>query len=391
MLPLTSRRRARRRTVNRRILTFGGALLVTVLVIGGLTQVSRNSGPYDAQMSRSFATQVSVLAFSSNATASSVHHLLAKLGSQSRLALQAELDAAVQQTSQVESRAATLAAPAPPGAAARNFATVFSDRAEAVLQLRGAIDGMLGMHPLSVAGSLKGSASTVSTPTLLSSTQATNRIAAAGALLSRSDRSYAAVRRALARTPGHARLPRSVWVTDVQMWQAGAVATQVDLAESSSTLAATTELALSSVRLSPPALPPPTGTSTAGVSILSPTDSVTVSVVLSNLGSVDEPRATVHISLTSSSSGRTSVLTRVVGVAASRSVTLASAHFVVKAGHSYQLSVSITLPPAQTVTTNTSVSQLLEIAPNSPPTTTTTTPAATTTTTVAATTTTAAK
>jgi hypothetical protein len=386
MLPLTSRRRARRRSVNRRLVTFGGALLVTVLVVGGLTQVDRNSGPYNAQMSRSFAAQVTVLADASNATASSVRHLMANLSGQSRLTLQAELDGAVQQTSQVEGRASLLATPAPPGDSAGDIAATFSDRAEAMSQLRGAIDGMLGMHPLAVAGSLTGSASIVSTPTLLSFTQATDRIAAAGALLSRSDQRYAAVRRALARAPGHARLPVSVWVSNAQLWQAGAVATQVDQAESSTTLAASTELVLSSVRLSPPALPAPSGTPTPGMSTLSPTDSVTVTVVLANLGSVDEPRATVHISLTSETPGRSYSVTRVAGLAASQSVTLPSAFFVVKPGRSYQLTVSISLPPAQTVTAGTSVSQLLAIAPNLPPTTTTTSttvPRTTTTTTVA--------
>ena len=101
MLPLTTRRRARRRTLNRRVTVFGGAILVTVLVIGGLTQVSRNSGPYDAQMNRSFATQVNVLADASNVTASTVRHLMATMPTQDRQTLQAELDNAVRQTGQV--------------------------------------------------------------------------------------------------------------------------------------------------------------------------------------------------------------------------------------------------------------------------------------------------
>src|ERR1017187_10996310 len=100
MLPLTSRRRARRRSLNRRVVVLGSAALVTLLVIGGLTQVSRNSGPYTAQMNRTFATQVLVLADASNVTASSVRGLMATLSTQNRQTLQAELDSAVRQTVQ---------------------------------------------------------------------------------------------------------------------------------------------------------------------------------------------------------------------------------------------------------------------------------------------------
>jgi hypothetical protein len=369
MLPLTTRRRTRRKTFNRRVVVFGGAILVTVLVIGGLTQVSRNSGPYTAQMNRSFGSQVTAVAVASNVTASSVRHLMGTLSTQNRQGLQAELDSAVQQTAQQATQVGTFATPAPPGQIAQHFSTVFSDRAQAMVQLRAALDGLLGLHPLPVAGAATGGAAVVSTPTLLSSTEATNRIAAAGSLLAQSDRNYATVRRALTRSAGHARLPASAWITDRQTWQVGAVATQVDQVSTSPTLAATTQLALTSVRLTPPALPSPTGAVTPGQSTLSPTTGVSVSVVLSNPGTVDQPRATVHITLTDQGGGSTVALTRTTAIASSRSVTLAPAPFGVKPGRSYQLSVAIVLPAAQTVTAGTSVIQVLQVAPSTPPTT----------------------
>jgi len=369
MLPLTSRRRARRRTFNRRIYVLGGATLVTLLVIGGLTQVSRNSGPYTAQMNRSFATQVAVLADASNVTASSVRHFMGALSTQDRQTLQAELDGAVQQTAQQQTRAATLAAPAPPGQIALHFGTVFSDRAQAMSEMRAAIDGLLGMHPLAVAGALTNNGTVVSTPTLLSSTEATNRIASAGALLARSDRNYASMRGELTRSTGHVTLPVSAWITNRQVWQVGALATQIDQVEASSSLAAAHQLVLTSVRLSPPALPSPTGVATPGVSTLTPTTNLTVSVVLSNLGTSDEPRATVHVTLAAQAGGRTTAVTRVAPVGASGSVTLAPVSFGVTPGQSYQLSVAIVLPAAQTVTTGTTVAQVLQVAPTSPPTT----------------------
>jgi hypothetical protein len=379
MLPLTSRRRARRQTLNRRIAVFGSAVVVTLLVIGGLTQISRNSGPYTAQMNRTFATQVSVLADSSNLTATSVRRLMATLSRQSRQKLQVQLDGAVQQTARQETQASTFALPAPPGAIAQHFSTVFSDRAQAMSEVRAAIDGLLGMHPLPVAGAEPGIGTAVSTPTLLSSTEATNRIAAAGVLLNRSDRDYAAVRGELARADGHARVPSSAWITNDQLWQVGAVATQIDQVEASPSLTAAHQLALTTVRISPPALPSPTGAATPGTSTLSPTNSLGVSVVVSDLGTADEPRATVRITLTAQSGGRTVTLTRVAAIAAGRSVTLSPAIFGVKPGKSYQLSVDLAVPPAQASTANTTETVLLQIAPTTPPTTTTTTPPTTTT------------
>ena len=274
----------------------------------------------------------------------------------------------VQQTSQQESRATLLAQPAPSGQVAGQFDTIFPDRARAMTELRGAIDGLLGMHPLPPAGASTGAA-TVATPTLLSSSQASNRITAAGVLLARSDRNYAGVRRTLARSAGHAALPPSRWITNGQVWQAGALATQVDQVVASPSLQATHQLVLTAIRLSPPALPSASGAPAPTASTLSPTTTVTVSVVLSNQGSVDEPRATVHITLTAQPAGGATERTRVVPVAASGSVALPAASFSVKPGQSYQLAVSIAVPPAQTSRAGTTVTQVLQIAPSLPTTT----------------------
>ncbi|MGP0031436.1 MAG: hypothetical protein ACLPVF_13120 [Acidimicrobiales bacterium] len=358
MLPLTTRRRARRKTVSRRVVVLGGAVLLTVLIIGGLTQVSRNSGPYDANVNRSFAAQVSAVAAASNQTAASLRRLMGSLATQDRGMLQAELDALVQQTAQQQSQAATSGTPAPSGQIAGLSATVFADRARAVSEVRSALDGLLGMQDAPVDAS----------PALLSSGEATDRIAAAGALLARADQDSATVRAPLARSPGHAAVPASRWVTNGQEWQAGAVATLVDQVVASTSLQATQQLVLSAVGISPPALPSPSGVP-APTSILSPTDSLTVSPVLTNLGTVDEPRGTVHITLTAVSSGRAVAVRRVAAVAASRSVALTPATFVVKPGLTYQLTVAIALPAAQTSTAQTDLTWVLQIAPNASPTT----------------------
>ena len=119
--------------------------------------------------------------------------------------------------------------------------------------LRAAVDDYLGLHSDPPAGSPDALAMTVtsSSPTL-SAGQASNRIAAAGALLRRADAQYASVRRSLAAATGHGRLPASVWVSDPQDWQVGTVAATVDLMATSSTLAVTHNLVIRTVRLTRP-------------------------------------------------------------------------------------------------------------------------------------------
>jgi hypothetical protein len=363
MSPLRSRRRARRRSRSGKVVVLVVLGVIVALLVGGVTQVGRQSGPYDARVNRSFATQGAVVANDSNVTAASVRRLMKDMPNLDRRTLQAELDSFTAQSAGQAARAEFLATPAPPGGVQEQFAAVFADRAQAVHELRAAIDGLLGMHPLQVAGAAPSTGTATATPTLLSSTQATNRIAAVGGLLARSDRSYAAVRRSLARLPGHARLPASKWIASADTWQVGAVGTQVDLVATSTSLAVTHRLALSVVQITPPALPSPTGVATPGSSMLSPTTEVDLHVVLSNLGSVDEPHASVRFTLVPQPSGATATLTRRAAVAAGGSVSLAPASFPVKPGVSYQLTVAIKVPAGQTDVVGTALGELLEIAP----------------------------
>jgi hypothetical protein len=362
MPPLIPRRRSRRRSLSGRLVLLICALIVTALLVGGITQVSRQSGPYDVSMNRSFAALGAVVADESTTTGSAVRHLMVTMRTQNRPGLQADLDRLVQQSDN-QTRAASIGTPVPADGLAMEFAAVFSERASAVRALRSSIDELLGMQPLPIAGSPAGERTEASAPTLLSSTAATNRIAAAGALLVRADASYQAVRHSLAREVGHARLPSSKWVPRAQLWQVGSVATAVDLVTTSPTLVATHRLVLRTVRLSPQVLPPPTGVTTANVSVLSPTTTVVVSVVLSDLGSVDEPHASVQFSMTPLLTGVAVTKTRDTAVGIGQSVTMSAVTFEVKPGHSYQLTVSIVLPPAQTDSTETSVTDDLQIAP----------------------------
>ncbi len=338
--------------------------MVLALLVGGLTQVSTQSQGYHVNSNRSLAAQGGVVAAQSNATASQVRRLLTDLPTETRQTIQAGLDSSVQQTAGQAERAELAAGSVPPGSVAAQFAAAFSERAQSVAQLRTAVDGFLGMRPAPPAGapSTDATASAAGATVSLSAAQATNRIAAVGALLARSDSLYRSARRSLAAATGHAKLPASVWVTDAQLWQAGNIATDVDLLATSPNLTTTHYLLLRTVRLNPPALPAPQGTP-AGVSVLSPTSQVGVTAVLANEGSADEPHASVRFTLANQSSGATATRVESAPLALGASVTLPTVTFVVKPGTSYALTVAVVLPPGQGATAGTVLQQVLQVAP----------------------------
>jgi hypothetical protein len=362
MSPRRPRRRARRRSPARPIIVLGAVAVLAALLIGGLAEVSRQSQGYDATSNRTLAAQGTVVARQSNVTASSATALMNTIQSQNRPGLQIALDDLVQQTADESASAQAAAGATPMGSVGADFAAAFADRAQAMSDLRAAIDGYLGMHPLPVAGAATTAASGRGTDaTLLTATEATNRIADAGALLAQSDSLYRSVRHALRTAAGSGRLPKSTWVQNPQLWAAGAVASQIDLMSTSPSLAAVHYLALRTVQIEPPALPTPQG-GPANVAVLTPTTRISVDVVLANDGSVAEPHATVHYMLADQSSGATSSRAHTVALAADTSQALPTVHFGVAPGTTYLLTVSVDVPPGQTQLAGTAVQYPLAIS-----------------------------
>jgi hypothetical protein len=364
MSPRRPRRRARRRSPARPIILLIAVVIGLALLVGGLSQVSRQSQGYDSDSNRALAAQGAVVAAQSNATASQVRTLLRGLQGQTRQGLQVGLDSAVQQSATEAARAKLAAISNPAGQMAAAFAAVFAQRAQSMSELRAAVDGFLGMQPILPAGSPSHGATPAIATVSLSATQATNRIASAGALLSHADALYRSVRRSMASTAGHGRLPASVWVTDPQLWQVGSVAAQVDLIAASPTLVSAHNVVLRTVRLSPPALPTPQGVP-ANVSVLSPGSQIGVTVVLANQGSVDEPHASVRYTLANQSSGTTATQAESAALTLGASVTLPQVSFNVVPGTTYMLTVEVLLPAGQTQTANTVLQQALQVAPAS--------------------------
>ena len=338
-------------------------MVVLALLVGGLTQVSRQSQGYDANSNRSLGSQGAVAATQSNTTAREVRSLVNNLPAQSRQTIETGLDSAVQQTANQAARVGLAAGSSPSGSVGGELATVFTERARSVADLRSAIDGFLGMQPIPTPDAPSRASSSAASPSAaMSAAQATNQIAVAGRLLARSDALYRSVQRSLAAAAGHTRLPNSVWVTDPQVWQAGNVSTQVDLMATSPTLSASHYLVLRTVRLDPPALPTPQG-APATVAAVSPTSHIGVTAVLGNNGSADEPHASVRFSLADQSTGATATQVRSAPLALGSSVTLPTVTFPVQPGTAYTLTVAVILPTGQAETANTALQQALQVAP----------------------------
>ncbi len=354
-------RRARRRSAAGLLILLGVLAAGTVILVAGLSRASSQSDGYHTSTDRSLAALGGVVADQSNVTSGQVNKLRLGLRGDDRPKLQAGLDDAVNQTSSESAHAVLDAGTAAPGTLAGDFATVFEDRARAMSEVRAAVDGLLGMHPLPASGA-PGTDAPGSPPVPISATDATNRIVAAGALLSHADQLYASVRTSLARAPGHARLPRSVWVPDRHLWQPEVVGAQVDQLSTSPSLQSTHQLVLRTMRVDPPALPAAPSTP-PGTSVLSPTTRLGVAVVVADEGTMDEAHATVRFALASPTPGESRSLVRTAPVVSGASVTLPEVTFPVKPGTTYVLTLSIVLPTGQTDTAGTATQQTLQIAP----------------------------
>ena len=280
--------------------------LALFLLVGGALKIGHASGPYTVDVDRSYALQASALAEQSNEQAGQLNHLVSTMAGLDRRTLGIQLDDLAADAQATAAAAAALAPPSPADGLDQGFATALGDRASAVAEIRGAVDGLLGMTSAATPAAAPGATPAGSAAgTLLPSDQAADRLSRAGSALAQSDQAYASVRRALRLAPGNAALPRSVWVHDPTLWAPGPVQTLVAALTGSASLAADHRLQLVSVQVTPAAVPPlgtpPGGTARGGrglsatnVSILPPTDRLAVDAVVANFGNVAERGATVQ-------------------------------------------------------------------------------------------------
>lgn len=336
------------------------AVLLGAVLIGGLFDIGRGSVSYHRDVNRSYAAQAAVLVATSNRQGDEVQALMDDMPNLTRVTLGARLESLVTAGTRVATSAAALEPPAP---TVSGFATAMEQRADALADLRSAVDGLLSLN-----GSLP-----------LAASVAASRVTAAGALMARADQRYAEVRRGFRTAPGTAHLPRSVWVPDAQLWAAGPAATLVSELSAAPTLSPTERVVLlpSTVSLTPTAVPRVTPGAT---SVVPPTHALGVSVVVVDRGNVAMGRATVSAKVVPQGAGAPAAASARVTLEPTSRVTVTLPKLAVAPGDTYTLTVSVIPPAGQADLATTSLTYAVEVAPPTPPSTTTTTAPRTTTT-----------
>jgi hypothetical protein len=99
--------------------------------------------------------------------------------------------------------------------------------------------------------------------------------------------------------------------------------------------------------------------------VVSPTTHLGVSVVVANQGAADEPHVAIDVTLTDQASGEARTQRVSTPLTLGASVTLPTVTFAVQPGSGYVLTVSLVLPPGQTLTLGTSTQKVLRVAPAS--------------------------
>lgn len=381
----TRRRRSRsvaRRSGGRTVLTVVLVAFGAIVVVGSVAEIHAQSSGYRSSTNVGYAALATRVIDSSTLTGRQLGTLISgasslasgfvgstSINQSARSILQLGLDQAVSASAREAAQAIGLAPPEPTGGVADRLDAVMAERATATVEVRTAIDQLLGMSPIPVAGAPQ--STTPPAPSLLiSPDQASAAFGSAGRLFERSDatyRSLAAVARSQA-TP--MRLPKSAWVA--QPVQAAPLG-PTELAGAPGALSASPalqplhRLVITSVGLDPPAIatggpgvvPGPPGNSCrnqvstvpgSAPTVLPPTGTITAALSVTNCGTVDEAGMRVTQDLVLSDppgtappppvdGGARAEATMTLAAGASVAVTLPPAR--VRAGHRYTLTLTV--------------------------------------------------
>ena len=351
-----SRRKDRRITVG--LVAAGLAVAVLLgLVINGIVSGATSSTGYLQLVNRSFAAQGNAIFQQQNVDGAQLTRVLTRAPLESRRVLQQQLDLLVRSTSAQVEQAKNATSPSPSGDLGPRFVRIVSERAQGVSGIRSAIDGLLGMTPLPIAGSPR--ATPIAPPPLISSTEAITQLTHAGALISTADAAVLGLRQAVAAAPGSAQLIHSVFIKDPSLLEAPAMNAFVGSLESSTSLTIVHELNLLAVALRPAALPTPN----SQVTNLPPTTKVVVTAVVRNLGNVAERPVVVTASVTPVSGGVADSVTISTQVGAEGVVSVTLPALSVRPGTTVSLQVAVSPPAGQAGTAPLSQTQTLVIAP----------------------------
>jgi hypothetical protein len=380
-MPRASRRRRRPpgRGLGQSVLIGIAATVTVVLVAGSLLAIHSQSQGYRDATTRGYAALADRVGQASTLTGTQLSALMAEapgltnqaLPDTARGILQQGLDSAVLDTGNQAVQAATIASPQPVGDLATRFTRVMQLRATATAQLRSTIDRLLGMQPLPLAGA-PAAPPAAGTATLTSPSQAATEMAAEGRAFEASDAGFRSLRAVAAALHAPLHLQVSVWVPrPVATAPLGSVALGASAAAlvSSPALVPFHQLVVTSVGLSPPAVPTG-GVGSAATScvdrqstvpgtvpaVVPPTSTLAALVAVTNCGTVPESDVTVTVTVVPAypagttpppAGGRGGRSRAVVAIASGSSSAPSLAPLPVAPGHRYTVTVSVSLPPAQ--------------------------------------------
>ncbi len=387
-----------------------GAVLIAIvlaLAIGSLAEVHAQSGGFRRSTDVGFGALATPVIEASTSTGARLSGLIdaapgltdSATGGSARDVLQQGLDAAVDDTATQAREAAAIVPPSPDGAIGERLTAVMGNRATAVDRMRSAVDRLLGLEPLPVAGATTsagsggsgasaGSGGSGGSGALISVDAASLDLAVAGAQLQSADTAYRRLRSDIAYLRFPVRLPRSTWVnapvsqSPLGESRLGSLATAL---AGSAPFAISHRLVVTALGLAPPAVsggaPGTVGTSCSNpqsttpgptATILPPTGSLTVAVTVTNCGNVPEANMSVVQTLALAdlpgaplppADARGGHSEAAISLEPGASVAPTLPALVVAGGHHYTLTVSVTAPAGQSDLAGSTQSLLLAVSP----------------------------
>ena len=356
------------------------ATITVVLVAGSLLAIHTQSTGYRSTTPAGYVALADRVGMASTATGAQLSTLIAgaptltnsAFPNTARGILQQGLDAAVEDTGVQARQALNLESPPPEGNLAPQFTRALELRASATQALRTTIDDLLGMAPLPVAGG-PATATNATPATLISVPQAAQEMAAEGRTFEQSDAVFRSVRAAVIRLRTSAHLRRSVWVpapADTAPLSGASLGATATALASSQPLDPFHHLVITAVGLDPAAVPsggagtvstscvaPVSTVPGAAPAVVPPTSTLEALVSVTNCGNVPERGVTVSVTVAGADApgpapapagrrgGRVSA---VVAIAPGASSAPDLGALPVASGHTYTLTVAVSLPPGQT-------------------------------------------
>jgi hypothetical protein len=332
------------------------ALVAVIVILGvdAVSQIGRASAPLRRMENRSFAALALPIVTHSNESGATLQTLVSDGPSLGRVTLFSELASLSTDSAQDDRSFASITPPDPTGGVVAPCRSTMHGRRVAAARLQGALEALLG------GGNGVGGGDEAA---------ADREVVAVGVTLRAADTSWARCRRALMKQPGTARLAQSTWIRDPAAWTSTAVSQMVSALVSSPSLAPVHRLALVSVATSPSAVP-----AGGGVSVVPPTSSLSVQVVVADVGNVDEPEVSLVVTAVPTTPGRNPPAVKSeTDLVAGQSVVLSPPPLALRPGRSYVVDITATpgvgggsataslslrvsaVPPTTTTTTTTTV------------------------------------